>query len=127
MHKNFIKTAAFIGAFSVVLGAFGAHQLASFLSPKAMAIYETAVRYMFYHVFALLAVGMLHQYFPNKLLKVSGNLFIVGMVLFSGSLFLLVYKDAMNIPLLKWAGPITPIGGACFIAGWVCLALGIRK
>ncbi|MBC7587300.1 MAG: DUF423 domain-containing protein [Chitinophagaceae bacterium] len=127
MHKNFIKTAAFIGAFSVVLGAFGAHQLASFLSPKAMAIFETAVRYLFYHVLALLAVGILYQYFPNKLVRAAGSLFILGIILFSGSLLLLTYKEAMNVPLLKWAGPITPIGGACFIAGWVCLALGIKK
>ena len=127
MHKNFIKTAAFSGALAVVLGAFGAHQLANFLSPKAMAIYETAVRYLFYHVLALLAVGLLYQYFPNKLVQAAGSLFILGIILFSGSLLLLAYKEAMNVPLLKWAGPITPIGGACLIAGWVCLGLGIKK
>ncbi len=127
MHKTFLKTAAFIGALGVILGAFGAHQLKSILSESAVLIFETAVRYMFYHVFALIAVAILYQQFSNKLLKSAGILFIVGIILFSGSLFVLTYKEALVLPGLKWAGPITPLGGACFVAGWICLGFGIKK
>ncbi len=127
MHKTFLKTASFFGALGVILGAFGAHQLKNILSESAISIFETAVRYMFYHVFALLAVAILYQQFPNKLLKSAGIFFIVGIILFSGSLFVLTYKEALVLPGLKWAGPITPLGGACFIAGWICLAFGIKR
>jgi uncharacterized membrane protein YgdD (TMEM256/DUF423 family) len=127
VHKTFLKTAAFIGALGVILGAFGAHQLKSILSESAVLIFETAVRYMFYHVFALIAVAILYQQFSNKLLKSAGILFIVGIILFSGSLFVLTYKEALVLPGLKWAGPITPLGGACFVAGWNCLGFGIKK
>jgi uncharacterized membrane protein YgdD (TMEM256/DUF423 family) len=127
VHKTFLKTAAFIGALGVILGAFGAHQLKSILSESAVLIFETAVRYMFYHVFALIAVAILYQQFSNKLLKSAGTLFIVGIILFSGSLFVLTYKEALVLPGLKWAGPITPLGGACFIAGWICLGFGSKK
>lgn len=127
MHKTFLKTAAFLGALGVILGAFGAHQLKSMLSESAVLIFETAVRYMFYHVFALIAVAILYQQFSNKFLKIAGILFIVGIILFSGSLFILTYKEALVLPGLKWAGPITPLGGTCFIAGWICLAFGIKK
>jgi uncharacterized membrane protein YgdD (TMEM256/DUF423 family) len=127
VHKTFLKTASFFGALGVILGAFGAHQLKNILSESAISIFETAVRYMFYHVFALLAVAILYQQFPNKLVKSAGIFFIVGIILFSGSLFVLTYKEALVLPGLKWAGPITPLGGACFIAGWICLAFGIKR
>ena len=127
MHKGYIRTAAFLGALSVILGAFAAHKLKSLVAETVVTTFETGVRYMFYHVFALFAVGILYQSFPNKLLKTAGTLFIAGIVLFSGSLFLLTYKEALVLPGFKWAGPITPIGGACFIAGWGCLGLGIKE
>ncbi len=127
MHKTYLKTAAFLGALTVILGAFAAHKLKSLVSDVAVNTFETGVRYQFYHVFALLAVGMLYASYPNKLLKAAGWLFIVGIIFFSGSLYLLTYKEAAVLPGLKWVGPITPIGGVFFIAGWVCLALGIKK
>jgi uncharacterized membrane protein YgdD (TMEM256/DUF423 family) len=127
MHKTYLKTAAFLGALSVLLGAFAAHKLKTLVSDVAVNTFETGVRYQFYHVFALLAVGVLYANYPNKLLKAAGWLFIAGIVFFSGSLYLLTYKEAAVLPGLKWVGPITPIGGAFFIAGWVCLALGIKK
>ena len=127
MHKGYLKTAAFLGAISVILGAFAAHKLKELLSEKAVDIFKTGVTYMFYHAFALLIVGILYQYFTNKLVKVAGVLFIIGIILFSGSLFILTYSEGMVKPGFKWVGPVTPIGGACFIGGWVCLALGIKK
>lgn len=127
MHKGFIRTAAWLGALSVILGAFGAHKLKDLFADNVVAIFETGVRYMFYHVFALLAVGVLYERFSKRLLKTAGILFILGIILFSGSLFLLTYSEGLVKPGFKWVGPITPIGGACFIGGWACLALGIKK
>lgn len=126
MHKGFLKTAALIGALSVILGAFAAHGLKQILSPDVLQIFETAVRYQFYHVFALLAVGILYKEYPGKWMKWSGYFFITGMILFSGSLYLLCYVKHNAFPL-NWLGAITPFGGAAFIAGWVLLFAGIVK
>jgi uncharacterized membrane protein YgdD (TMEM256/DUF423 family) len=127
MHKTFLQVAAFLGAITVAMGAFGAHGLKKLVGDTVVTTFETGVRYQFYHVFALLAVGILYQYFPNKLLKIAGNLFLAGMLFFCGSLYILTLKSAMNLDGLKWVGPITPFGGVCFIAGWICLGLGIAK
>lgn len=91
-----------------------------------LATYETAVRYQFYHVFALALAGVLYREFPSRLVKAAGQLFLTGIVLFSGSLYLLTYAAASNLSF-AWAGPVTPIGGLFLIAGWVCLFLGTRK
>ena len=124
MHKTFLKTAALAGALSVMLGAFAAHGLKQILSPENLQIFETAVRYQFYHVFALLAVGILYKEFPGKLLKWAGSLFIAGMFLFSGSLYLLCYVKHNELPL-NWLGAITPFGGAAFIGGWVLVLFSL--
>ena len=124
MHKTFLKTAALAGALSVMLGAFAAHGLKQILSPENLQIFETAVRYQFYHVFALLAVGILYKEFPGKLLKWAGSLFIAGMFLFSGSLYLLCYVKHNELPL-NWLGAITPFGGAAFIGGWVLVSFSL--
>ncbi len=126
MHKGFIKTAAIAGALSVMLGAFAAHALKNILSTDILQVFETAVRYQFYHVFALLAVGILYKEFPVKLMEWAGRFFIAGMILFSGSLYLLCYVKHNEIPL-NWLGAITPFGGAAFIAGWLSLFLALIK
>jgi uncharacterized membrane protein YgdD (TMEM256/DUF423 family) len=126
MHKGFIKTAALLGALSVMLGAFAAHGLKQVLAPDMLQIFETAVRYQFYHVFALLFVGILYKEIPGKLLAWAGKLFITGIVIFSGSLYLLSYVKYKEIPL-NWIGAITPFGGAAFIAGWILLFLAVLK
>jgi uncharacterized membrane protein YgdD (TMEM256/DUF423 family) len=120
MHKGFIKTAALLGALSVMLGAFAAHGLKKILTVDDLQIFETAVRYQFYHVFALLAAGILYASFPGKPMLWAGKLFIAGIILFSGSLYLLCYVKYNQLPL-NWLGAITPFGGAAFIAGWVLL------
>ena len=127
MHKGFLKTATLIGALSVIFGAFAAHSLKQHISDYALSIFETGVRYQFYHVFALLASGILYKEFPNNFIKWSGKLFIAGIILFSGSLYLLAYIKAAVKPGYDWIGAITPLGGLCFIAGWVCLFFGIFK
>ena len=126
MHKGFLKTAALAGALSVLLGAFAAHSLKQILSPDNLQVFETAVRYQIYHVFALLAVGILYKEFPVKAMKWAGRFFIMGMILFCGSLYLLCYVKHIALPL-NWIGAITPFGGAAFIAGWVMLFAGIAK
>jgi len=127
MHKGFIRLAAFLGAASVILGAFAAHQLKAMVSDKAVGIFETAVRYQFYHVFALALAGILFKPFTNNWVKAAGYFFISGIILFSGSLYILTYKTALVLPGLQWVGPITPIGGLLFILGWISLGVGIRR
>ena len=126
MHKTFLKTAAFTGALSVMIGAFAAHGLKQILSLENLQIFETAVRYQFYHVFALLAVGILYKEYPGKFMKWAGSLFIVGIILFSGSLYGLCYVKHNELPL-NWLGAITPFGGAAFIAGWVLVLFSLLK
>jgi uncharacterized membrane protein YgdD (TMEM256/DUF423 family) len=126
MHKGFIKTAAVLGALSVALGAFAAHGLKQILSAELLQTFETAVRYQFYHVFALLAAGILYKDFSHKFMKWAGNLFIAGIILFSGSLYLLCYVKHAGLSL-NWIGAVTPFGGVCFIAGWLLLFAALGK
>ena len=126
MHKGFIKTAALLGALSVMLGAFAAHGLKKILTAEDLQIFETAVRYQFYHVFALLAIGIIYKEFPAKLMVWAGRLFIAGIIIFSGSLYLLCYVKYNQLPL-NWVGAITPFGGVAFIAGWIMLLLAAVK
>lgn len=127
MNKSFLITAALLGALSVVLGAFGAHALRSKMSSETLEIFETSVRYQFYHVFALLAVGILSQYFPGNFITWSGRLFIAGIILFCGSLYLLTFFKASGNQQMNWLGAITPFGGLCFISGWILLAISFFK
>ena len=128
MHKGFLKAATFTGALSVALGAFAAHSLKEKnISTYAISIFETGVRYQFYHVFALLISGILYKDFTNKFIKWSGIFFISGMILFSGSLYLLTFIKGAVKPGYDWVGAITPVGGLCFIAGWIFLFIGLFK
>ncbi|MBC7887677.1 MAG: DUF423 domain-containing protein [Ferruginibacter sp.] len=127
MQSSFLKTAALLGALAVAAGAFGAHALKQLISDKYLAVFETAVRYQFYHAFALLAVGIIFKEFPNNYLLWSGRLFCYGILIFSGSLYLLTLLEAMGQQGFKWLGAITPVGGLCLIAGWILLAIGIAN
>jgi uncharacterized membrane protein YgdD (TMEM256/DUF423 family) len=127
MQKGFIKSAALLGALSVMLGAFGAHALKQLISEKSVAIFETGVRYQYYHVVALLVTGILYKEFTNNYLLWAGRLFCLGMLFFCGSLYLLAFIEIATHPELKWIGAITPLGGVCFIAGWLLLAAGVNK
>jgi uncharacterized membrane protein YgdD (TMEM256/DUF423 family) len=118
MNKRFLKVGAFLGILTVVFGAFAAHTIKSRVSVETLAIFETGVKYQMYHVFALFLVGMLHKEFPFKSLRWAGNLFLAGIILFSGSLYLLTYFKATGSENMNWLGAITPFGGICFIVGW---------
>ena len=117
MAKLFITLASLSAMTAVMLGAFGAHALRQRLDDYSRGVFETAVQYHFYHSLALLAVGMLALSQPQTvLLKSSGWLFFIGILIFSGSLYLL------SITGHRWLGAVTPLGGLSFIAGWACLA-----
>jgi len=127
LSKYFISIAAFLGALTVALGAFGAHALKAVLSPVALITYETAVRYQMYHVVALLITGILINNAASpkeqKLLSRAGLFFIDGIVLFSGSLYFIVAKPFLGIEGLPWVGVITPMGGLLWMVAWILLAL----
>ncbi len=109
---------AFIG---VAAGAFGAHALKNRLSAELLATFEVSVRYQMYHAFALLVVAWVLTKWSSSLAVTSGWCFVVGTILFSGSLYLL------SLSGVRWLGAITPLGGVAFLAGWLCLGLAVWK
>jgi len=122
MQKTVIITGAILGGLGVILGAFGAHALKETLTASGrLDTYETAVKYQMYHSLALVLLGIIMSQFEHKMLNYSAYAFIVGMVIFSGSLYILCATGITKL------GAITPIGGLFLIAGWVLLALGIYK
>jgi uncharacterized membrane protein YgdD (TMEM256/DUF423 family) len=127
VSKYFVSIAAFLGALTVALGAFGAHALKAVLSPVALTTYETAVRYQMYHVVALLMTGILFQKATSpkqqKRLSRAGLFFIDGIVLFSGSLYFIVSKPFLGIDGLPWVALLTPMGGLLWIIAWVMLTV----
>ncbi|MET6996166.1 DUF423 domain-containing protein [Chitinophaga defluvii] len=127
MHKNFLVWAAVLGALAVIFGAFGAHKLKELVPAETVSTFQTGVTYQFYHVFALLAVGILFAHIPGTQLVWAGRCFIIGTILFSGSLYLLTMLKMTDTVGLRGIGAITPIGGVFFIAGWVCLLLAVLK
>ena len=127
MAKLFIQLAALNGALAVMIGAFGAHALRARLSPELLSVYETGVQYHFWHTLALLAVGLLAYQLPDsRTLMASGIAFIVGIILFSGSLYLLASTEIRYIMFMP-VGLITPIGGMSFIIAWLLLLLSSFK
>lgn len=122
MQKVFLTLGSIAMALAVALGAFGAHGLKSKLTTEMLDIFETGVRYHFYHALGLLLIGTIANWLPSSsLLSWSGWLMIAGILIFSGSLYIL------SISGIRWLGAITPIGGLCFIASWVLLAITIWK
>jgi len=120
--KLFIALGAALGACGVVLGAFGAHALRLRLAPEALALWNTATQYLFWHALGVLAVGLACALLPGSpSLRVAGAALATGIVLFSGSLYLL----ALGAP--RGIGAITPFGGLAFIAGWAALALAALR
>ncbi|MCL4858684.1 MAG: DUF423 domain-containing protein [Caldilineaceae bacterium] len=118
MERIFLLWAAILGGLGVALGAFGAHALSERLTPSLLQTYETAVRYHFYHALALVAVVYAIGRWPQSTLPVAaGWLFVLGVLIFSGSLYLLAFTG------IRWLGAITPIGGVALMAGWACLAV----
>lgn len=121
MSRSILLTAATFLVLAVALGAFGAHGLKAKLSAELMQVYKTGVEYHFYHALGLLLIGVLASTMPSGLLQWSALLLGLGIVLFSGSLYL------MAVTGIRWLGAITPFGGVSFIAGWVLLFIAVWK
>jgi uncharacterized membrane protein YgdD (TMEM256/DUF423 family) len=124
MSKNWVFWGAAFAGLSVILGAFGAHALKDSLSDRSLQVYQTASHYQFIHALALILLGLWAQSQlaqGGALTSTAGWLFAVGILLFSGSLY------ALAITNIKILGAITPLGGLCFIAGWICFALSAWK
>lgn len=117
MMRVFVLLAAFFGFSGVALGAFAAHGLKSKLTPEYLAIFQTGTHYQLIHTLALLAVALLSLHLPSRLLTTAGWMFALGILLFSGSLYLLTLTGIGKL------GIITPFGGLAFLAGWLCLGL----
>ncbi len=116
MDRPFLTLGAVSAFVAVAAGAFGAHGLRDRLTPEMLAVFETGARYQFYHALALIAVAWAARTFPGRASRVAGWLFAIGTLVFSGSLY------ALALTGVRALGAITPIGGAAFLAGWVCLA-----
>ncbi len=127
MQKIHLILGTILGGLGVILGAFGAHGLKQVVPPESVATYQTGVQYQMYHAFALLAVGILSDRLSAGLINWAGAFFVLGIVLFSGSLYLLVSLKAMNKVGVSGIGLITPIGGLMFIIGWILLLVAIIR
>jgi len=122
MNNLFLVLAGLNGFIAVSLGAFAAHGLKSMLGPDLLATFQTGVQYQMYHSLALLAVGILVLQFPAQTgLRIAGFLFLAGIIIFSGSLYVLALSG------IRWLGAITPIGGVAFLAGWALLAWSMLR
>lgn len=121
MERLFAGLGALFALLGVALGAFGAHALRSSLSPADQATFETGVRYQMYHALALLAVAWMHTRWPSASVTAAGWAFVVGILVFSGSLYVLVLAQQ------RWLGAITPIGGVAFLVGWALVAWTVLR
>jgi uncharacterized membrane protein YgdD (TMEM256/DUF423 family) len=121
MDRLFFSIGALSALISVAAGAFGAHALRARLSPEYLAVFETAARYQMYHALALLAVAWATTRWLGPLPIWAGYLFLVGTVLFSGSLY------ALALTGVRWLGAITPLGGMACLAGWLCLTVAAMR
>lgn len=126
MNKRIIIIASLFGMLAVILGAFGAHSLKSLLTPSDLAVWKTAVEYQFYHTFALLFLSTFSR-FKSRVINLTSWFFILGIILFSGSLYVIAAKDLLNIKEITLLGPLTPIGGLFFIMGWISLIIAALK
>jgi len=126
MYKKALTAGAIFAGLAVILGAFGAHALKSILQDDQLKIFETGVRYQFYHAIALMVTGIVYASFPVKALKLATVFFNTGIILFSGSLYLMVLMSTKGLSLGP-IGIITPIGGLFFILGWGAIVAAVTK
>lgn len=116
MQRLFFILGALSGCMSVAAGAFGAHGLRERIPADMLTVFETGARYQMYHALALMVVAWAAGRWPGTVTSAAGWLFLVGIILFSGSLYV------MALTGIRWLGAVTPLGGLAFLAGWLCLA-----
>jgi uncharacterized membrane protein YgdD (TMEM256/DUF423 family) len=126
-QKNILLLGIVMAATAVMLGAFGAHGLKKIVTPEQLDVFKTGVQYQFYHAVGILIVGIIAQHIEHHLIKRAAWMFILGIIAFSGSLYLMTLLFALNTEGFRWIGAITPIGGLLFITGWIMLGFGILK
>ena len=126
MHKLFLSLGAAIAGLGVILGAFGAHKLKQ-IAPDSVATFQTGVQYQMYHAFALILAAIVFEKISSKYIVWSGWSFLIGILLFSGSLYALSLLKATGKVGLGGIGIITPIGGLFFIAGWLFFLIAVIK
>jgi uncharacterized membrane protein YgdD (TMEM256/DUF423 family) len=119
--RRFLGLGAVLAGCGVAAGAFGAHALKEILDAPMLLVFETATRYLMYHAFGLCIVSWAIDRYPRQGLEKSGWFFILGMVLFSGSLYV------VSLAGIRWMGAVTPIGGLAFLIGWILLAWGVWR
>jgi uncharacterized membrane protein YgdD (TMEM256/DUF423 family) len=123
MRKPFLRIGIVMALLAVILGAFASHALEGMVTEERIETFQVGVRYQFYHAFALIALSIIMHIRKTKFLTPAGWLFFFGTILFSGSLYLLTFQDEMFEFPIGFVGPLTPIGGTLFIAGWVFFLL----
>jgi len=121
MERTFFTMGALFAGLAVAAGAFGAHALRDRLAPDMLAIFETGARYQMYHALALLAVAWATVRWPESSAVLAGWCFVAGIVVFSGSLYVLAFTG------VRWLGAITPLGGLAFLAGWALLVWTVSR
>lgn len=126
MNKFLSIAAAAFGLSAVILGAFGAHALQPYLNDYAQSIWDKGVQYQFYHALAILTCTLYVRHENSTTIRNAAICFVIGIICFSGSLFLLATRDLTNIPAFA-LGPVTPIGGFFFIAGWGLILINALK
>jgi uncharacterized membrane protein YgdD (TMEM256/DUF423 family) len=125
-QATILRVAALSGMFAVIMGAFGAHGLKQLVEAQSILTWETAARYQFYHALAMLLISSLMKEGSSKFFGLAATMFMFGMLFFCGSLYMLSIRSLLSVDL-AWLGPITPIGGLFFVAGWLCLFLSAGK
>ncbi|GAB1061789.1 DUF423 domain-containing protein [Shewanella algae] len=121
MRKGLLLLAAISGFFAVAMGAFGAHGLKTIAPAELIAIFNLGVEYQFYHTFGLITLAFAGHWFKSRLIDWAAGLFIAGIFMFSGSLYLYALTGT------KWLGMVTPLGGSCFLVGWLLLAAAVWR
>lgn len=133
MAKKWLITGFIFAVLAIIIGAFGAHSLkelveAHYLKPQALVHVETGARYQMYHAFAIIICGILAKLYGDcRFIKIAGILFVSGILLFSGSLYAMLRNEIGAETSWTWLGPLTPIGGLCFISGWLVLVIGMMR
>jgi uncharacterized membrane protein YgdD (TMEM256/DUF423 family) len=133
MAKKWLITGFIFAALAVIIGAFAAHSLkdyvdAGYVKAPVLQHFETGARYQMYHAFALMICGILASiYGEHRFIKIAGIFFVAGILLFSGSLYLLLRNNLGWETSWTWLYPLTPLGGLCFISGWIVLVIGVLR
>lgn len=120
MERKFLVLGSLLALFAVIAGAFGSHGLKNQLDTELLQIYETAVKYQMYHALAIILTGIILKFYSGIWPVRAGWFFLAGIILFSGSLYIL------SLSGIRWFGAVTPFGGLSFLCGWVCLIWAVR-